>query len=131
MAKSSPTQRSLAHLRESGWTVAKVEYWLAPARRRIDVWHFGDLLACKPPDGKPTLIQTTSGNNVSSRLQKAKDFSGPLIAWLLSGGALVVHGWAKRGARGEPKRCTLREVPITVSDLTAPATEIVAEAGAQ
>lgn len=95
----SPTQRSLRHLRESGWTVAKVEYWLAPARRRIDVWRFGDLLACKP-DGRPTLIQTTSGSNVSGRITKAKENAGPLVAWLLSGGALVVHGWAKRGPRG-------------------------------
>lgn len=112
----SPMQRSLRHLRESGWTVARVEYWLAPARRRIDVWRFGDLLACKP-DGRPTLIQTTSGSNVSARLNKARENAGPLVAWLLSGGRLVVHGWAKRGPRGEPKRWTLREVSLNVQDL--------------
>jgi len=37
----SPTERSLRHPRDGGWTVAKVEYWLAPAHRRVDVWRFG------------------------------------------------------------------------------------------
>lgn len=114
----SPTERSLKNLRESGWTVARVEYWNAFCKRRVDVWKFGDLLACKP-DGKPTLIQTTSGSNVSSRIQKAKDNAGPLTAWLLAGGRLVVHGWAKRGGRGEAKHWVMREVELTVADLAS------------
>lgn len=114
--KASPTQRSLAHLRAEGWSVAKVEYWLAPARRRIDVWKFGDLLACHPQE-KPTLVQTTSGSNVSARIAKAKEHAGPLVAWLLSGGRLVLHGWTKRGPRGEPKRWTLREIELGLADL--------------
>ena len=113
----SPTQRSLHHLRETGWTVAKVEYWLAPACRRVDIWRFGDLLACKP-DGRPTLVQVTTGSHVSGRVEKARKNAGPLVAWLLSGGMLVVHGWAKRGPRGEPKHWTLREVSLSLTDLT-------------
>lgn len=119
----TPTERSLRHLRESGWTVQKVEYWNSFCKRRVDVFHFGDLLACRP-DGKPTLLQVTSGTNVSARIQKAKEHSGPLIVWLLSGGALLVHGWAKRGPRGEPKRWTLREVSISVSDFSAEVTAV-------
>lgn len=117
MSETSPTQRSLKSLREAGWTVAKVEYWNSFCKRRVDVWKFGDLLACKPNE-RPTLIQTTSGDNVSHRIQKAKENAGPLVAWLLSGGRLVVHGWAKRGGRGEAKHWTLREVNLSVADLT-------------
>lgn len=45
-------QLSLKHLRKAGWQVAIVEKWLkAPGMKfgkRIDVWGFGDLLACLP-----------------------------------------------------------------------------------
>lgn len=114
----NPTARSIRHLRESGWTVARVEYWLAPARRRIDVWAFGDLLACRP-EGRPTLFQVTTGSNVAARITKARANAGPLLTWLLSGGKLVVHGWSLRGKRGERKLWTLREVEIGVEQLTA------------
>lgn len=50
--KSKPVQRSLAHLKANGWQVAIVERYIkAPGMkfgRRIDVWGFGDLLACRP-----------------------------------------------------------------------------------
>lgn len=113
----SPTERSLRHLRESGWHVCVVEKWIPQIKRRKDAFGFGDLL-CAKPNGKPTLVQTTSGDNVAARIHKAREKAGPLVAWLLSGGALVVHGWAKRGPRGEQKRWTLREVNLTFRDLT-------------
>lgn len=114
---TSPTQRSLKHLREGGWSVQVVERWNPYAHVRVDLFGFGDIVAVKA-DGKITMVQTTSGSHVSHRIEKAKAIAGPLIAWLLAGGRLVVHGWAKRGARGEVKRWTLREVELTVKDLT-------------
>jgi len=113
----SPTQRSLKHLREVGWTVCVVEKWIPQIKQRKDAFGFGDLLACKA-DVPPTLIQTTSGNNVSARIAKAKEIAGPLVTWLVSGGRLLVHGWAKRGGRGERKVWTVREVQLSVADLT-------------
>lgn len=118
----TPTRRSLAHLRALGWFVAVVERWVPQARRRADVFAFGDLLACHP-QGKPTLIQTTTGSNVAARITKAREHAGPLTAWLLSGGRLIVHGWAKRGPRGDAKRWTVREIELTLGDLALPAAE--------
>jgi hypothetical protein len=51
--KSKPVQRSLAILRDNGWSVAIVEKWIPPRGQmkfgiRLDVWGFGDLLACRP-----------------------------------------------------------------------------------
>jgi hypothetical protein len=50
---SKPAQRSLKHLRDNGWTVVIVEKWIPVAGdwkrgKRVDVWGFGDLLACRP-----------------------------------------------------------------------------------
>jgi len=47
-------QRSLKHLKDNGWTVAIVEKWKKfPGMKfgvRQDVWNFGDVLACRPPE---------------------------------------------------------------------------------
>lgn len=53
MAKTNATQRSLKELRENGWIAHVVEKWInipnAPGGgKRIDVWGFGDILACRP-----------------------------------------------------------------------------------
>ena len=117
--KTSPTQRSLKFLRESGWTVQVVEHWNAFARRRIDVFHFGDIIGVNPelPDAKPTLFQVTSGANVSARLAKAREHAGPLTAWVLSGGRLQIHGWQKRGPRGQRKAWTVRILEVGLAEL--------------
>lgn len=120
MKKISPTQRSLAHLRAEGWEVCKVEQRLPIPGKFVtkDAFNFGDLLACHP-EHKPSLIQVTSGSNVSSRIAKAKLHAGPLIIWLLSGGELLIHGWRKVGPRGSQKTWQLREIPLTLKDLNA------------
>lgn len=55
--KSKPVQRSLRHLEENGWLVASVEKYVKHDTmafgRRIDVWGFGDLLACRPTMVEP------------------------------------------------------------------------------
>lgn len=111
----SPTQRSLRHLRELGWSVHRTEYWNVFARRRIDAFGWGDLLACHPQHGI-ALIQTTTTANLPARISKAKAL-GVLVAWVTAGGKLIAHGWAKRGPRGEVKRWTLREVQLRIEDL--------------
>lgn len=112
----TPTQRSLRHLREAGWTAHKVEHWNAFARRRVDAFGWGDILACHPLQGI-ALVQTTSGANLSARIKKAQSI-GALVAWVTAGGKLIAHGWAKRGPRGEVKRWTLKEIQLSLSDLT-------------
>lgn len=50
--KSKPVQRSLAILRDNGWTVTIVERYVKagamPFGKRFDAFGFGDLLVCRP-----------------------------------------------------------------------------------
>ncbi len=111
----SPTARSLKYLREAGWIVQIVEKWVPQAKRRIDLFGIGDLLAIKRGES-PLLIQCTSTSNVSARVNKSVS-SVTLGVWLGSGGRFVVHGWSKKGKRGERKLWTLTERELDVSDL--------------
>ena len=100
---SSPTQRSLAYLRDQGYLVAIVEKWNPHAKLRQDLFGIIDLLAIK--DGETLGVQTTSGDNVSKRVAKIAD-SSHVGALRRAGWRLVVHGWRK-AANG---RWQLREV---------------------
>ena len=92
----SPTQRSLAHLRKAGYTVAIVERWCSFTRKRYDLFGMFDLLAVRP--GETLAVQTTSGSNVAARVKKIGD--SDLIGAVRDAGWLVhVHGWRK-GANG-------------------------------
>lgn len=106
----TPTQRSLAKLRAAGWLVAVVERWNPYARIRQDLFGFVDLLAVR---GNETLaVQTTCGSNVADRLAKILATQAAAL-WLESPSrTIVVHGWAKRGARGKRKTWTCREVNV-------------------
>src|SRR3990170_3605571 len=89
----TPTQRSLAYLRRAGWTVAIVEHYNSWVKIRQDLFGFADLLAFKPGEA-PLLVQTTSGTNVSARLQKIRQNKIAAL-WLEAGFLIHVHGWAK------------------------------------
>ena len=108
----SPTRRSLEMLRANGWTVDVTERWIAAIKIRKDWMGFGDLLCCRP--GQIMLVQTTTASNLMARWHKTVALPGA-EAWLQSGGAIELHGWAKRGARGERKLwcCDVRKVSIS------------------
>ena len=89
---SSPTQRSLAHLRKLGYRVAVVERWNAFARIRQDLFGVLDLLAVK--DGEILGVQTTSGSNVAARIAKIAE-SDAVPDLRRAGMRLEVHGWRK------------------------------------
>lgn len=57
---TSPTQRSLAHLRSLGYRVAVVERWNPHARIRQDLFGVLDLLAVR--DGEILGVQTTNAS---------------------------------------------------------------------
>lgn len=110
----SPTQRSLKHLRDQGYTAAIVERYLPipGAPKRVDLWGMFDIEAISPPDDAGVrhilYVQTTSGSNVSSRLTKIRASSIlPLLMEVPSVRA-VVHGWRLNSKR----RWVLREVPV-------------------
>lgn len=102
----SPTQRSLKHLRDEGWTAQVVEKWVPQARRRVDLFGFIDVLAVR---GSETLaVQTTSGSNVSARVAKIADHEN-VGAVREAGWGIHVHGWRKN-SKG---RWVLRVVDIS------------------
>ena len=95
MAKgTSPTQRSLKHLRELGYQVGVTEKWNPFARIRQDLFGFFDMV-CVHPERKILGVQTTTRPNMAARLEKAKG-NAALVAWILAGGCIQVHGWIKR-----------------------------------
>ena len=109
--KTSPTQRSLAFMRKSGFTACIVEKFL-PARggmkfpRRIDAFGIGDLLACRP--GQIVLVQTTTAVHMADH--RAKILAIPeFYKWKEAGGLVLLHGWSKKGPRGKRKLWQVRE----------------------
>ena len=111
----SPTQRSLKKMRSDGWLVAIVEHWNAWVKRRQDLFGFADLLCVR--GDVALLVQTTSGDNAAARVSKISEIPAARF-WLESPSRrIVVHGWAKRGSRGEKKVWQCREVEITADAL--------------
>lgn len=89
---SSPAQRSLALLREQGYTAEVVERWNAFAKVRHDLFGFIDIIAVG--NGQTIAVQTTSKSNMNARLKKIAE-SPSLPEILRSNWKVVIHGWAK------------------------------------
>lgn len=103
---SSPTRRSLEHLRAAGYLVAVVEKWNPHAGIRQDLFGFIDLLAVR--ENEVLGVQACAGSSVSARVNKITDHPN-LSAVRKAGIRIHVHGWRKR-ANG---RWTLREVDLS------------------
>lgn len=103
---SSPTQRTLEHLRKAGYPLVQVvEKWIPQARRRVDLYGIVDVLAV---GADIVAVQCTSASNVASRIAKITD--SPALPILRKAGIrVVVHGWRKNAAR----RWVLREVDVS------------------
>ena len=109
----SPTSRSLAWLREQGFTAQKVEHWNQYARRTIDLFGVIDLVAIRAGIVGVTGIQTTTGPNVAARKDKCNQAEA-LKLWLQCGNHFEIHGWAKHGQRGERKTWGLRRIKLSL-----------------
>ncbi|HLE04791.1 MAG TPA: hypothetical protein VI729_09325 [Anaerolineales bacterium] len=108
----SPTARSLARLREAGYIACVVEKFNSFSKTRVDAFGFGDILAIHPVWKGAVLVQATTGDNAAKRRQKILALPDAL-AWLKAGNWILVHGWAKRGGRGERKVWTVKSEQIT------------------
>ena len=87
----TPTQRSLAALRDLGYLVEVVEKWNSFTRTRKDLWGWADLLAIRR--GEVLAVQVTS-EGVANRVKKVMD--SETIARVREAGVRVeVHGWRK------------------------------------
>lgn len=88
----TPTQRSLAALKEQGYFPVVVERWNAFAKIRQDLWGWCDILAIKK--GEVLAVQVTSTSNVSARIKKIQD--SETVGIVRDAGIRIeVHGWAK------------------------------------
>jgi len=90
-ASLSPTQRSLAYLREQGYMVAIVERWNPHARIRQDLWGWCDLLAIRKNE---VLAVQVTASAVSERIKKIQE-SETVAAVRDAGIRIEVHGWRK------------------------------------
>jgi hypothetical protein len=106
----TPTSRSLAYLRNAGFSADVVEHWNPFAHIRKDLFGFADILAIRP--GEILAVQTTTDSNVSARLHKISEEPRSGL-WLQAGGKIVVHGWKKTIPLGRRRAVwTLREVRV-------------------
>jgi len=87
----TPTQRSLAALRELGYLVEVVEKWNSFTRTRKDLWGWADLLAIRR--GEVLAVQVTS-EGVANRVKKVTD-SETIDRVREAGVRIEVHGWRK------------------------------------
>lgn len=95
----SPTQRSLAHLRERGFEAKVVEKWNPFAGIRQDLWGWMDIIAYHPGERVTLGVQTTSRPHLAER--KNKIAGNPYAAtWLAAGNKIEVHAWACKRPRG-------------------------------
>ena len=101
---TSPTQRSLKHLRDNGWHAEVVEYWHSFTKRRRDLLGFADILAMKEGE-TPLLLQTTTDTHLSERRTKIHESQRASLA-LKSGFRIIIHGWKKRPVKRGGKAMT-------------------------
>ena len=88
----SPTQRSLAYLREKGYHAEVVEKYNPHTRTRKDLWGFADILAIRRHE--VLAVQVTSVGNMSSRIKKIAE--SDLVGFVREAGiGIEVHGWRK------------------------------------
>lgn len=98
---SSPTQRSLAEMRQRGYLADVVERWIPGANVRRDCWGFVDILCIvADPDSelfakdKIIGVQATSWSNVSARVRKIAEHEN-VGAVRRAGIKIIVLGWKK------------------------------------
>jgi hypothetical protein len=94
----TPTQRSLAMLRDGGYLPAVVEHWNAYARIRQDLYGCIDIVAIHPLKPGVLAIQTTTKSNMAARLEKIKTVPAVKI-WLAAQNSFKIHGWYKKEGR--------------------------------
>ena len=90
----SPTQRSKSLFMEQRYTVAVCEKWIERVGKRVDLFGCFDLVAIREDVVGVLGIQTTTGSNLSARVNKLLE-SRNIRVWLLAENRVIVHGWRK------------------------------------
>jgi hypothetical protein len=108
----SPTQRALAELRDRGFIAAVVENWNAHTCHRHDLFGIIDVLGVGRAGTVAVQACSGEGGDHAARVRKIRE-SDSLPYLLAAKWRVVVWSWAKRGARGEQKKWTMRETVIS------------------
>lgn len=111
----SPTQRARAFCKANGWTSQIVERFNVYAKVRVDLFGVIDLLVLDGNGGGPLAVQVCAGGDHAKRRTKA--LAEPRLGeWLASPARFEIWSFAKRGARGKPKRWKLHREPIVLAE---------------
>ena len=112
----TPTSRTLKLLRDQGYHAQVVERFCSHTKRRVDLFGVIDIVAVTGDVPGVLAVQTTSGDNMASRITKMQG-NEAVHAWLNAGNRLVVHGWKKYAKRVDGKFWRCREHVVTLEDL--------------
>ena len=88
----SPTQRTLGWLKKNEIPAGIVERWIGPAKRRVDLFGFIDLVAIYPDS--IVGIQVTSGSHHADHKRKILD--SPQAPMWLHQGRIELWSWSKK-----------------------------------
>lgn len=88
----SPTQRTLALLRERGYKAAVAEKWNHFAKIRQDLFGFIDIVAVG--HGRTLGVQACIANDIAARVEKVGK-ADALPELILAGWTILVVGWRK------------------------------------
>lgn len=131
----SPTQRTLAALRDRGMTAAVVEKWNAfasPFGIRQDLFGFIDVLALDPerPGHGFLGVQCCAGSGLAAHRTKIiVECNQEAFAWVRAGGRIEIWGWRKvkleRG--GKAMRWVPRVVQVGYLDLLPKYVKVVVD----
>jgi len=121
---TTPTQRTMRHLREQGNICAVVEKWnqhVGEFGIRQDLFGIVDILVLDPERGFVG-VQCCVGSGYSAHLKKlTQECAQASIDWLSTpGGKLEIWAWSKRKLKrgGVAVRWTPRVKEITMEDIT-------------
>jgi len=95
----SPNALTVERLEAMGWVADSVERWCGKIRKDWCGW--ADIIGFYPPTGAICGFQPTSLSNVSSHIEKVRNWDH-LETWLQAGHGAQVWGWYKLSSRIVP-----------------------------
>ncbi len=106
MSKTSPTQRTMNHLRHEGTTCAVVEKWnpfVGTHGIRQDLFSFIDVIALDPERGIIGVQCCARSGHAAHRRKIMEECTENAMEWLKCGGRIEIWSWAKQTiVRGKP-----------------------------
>lgn len=99
MGKSTPTQRTMRHLRHDGATCAVVEKWnqhVGPHGIRQDLFGFVDVLVLDPTRGFVGVQCCARSTHADHRRKIVDERTEVAIEWLRCGGVIEIWSWGKQ-----------------------------------